>query len=58
VFTLIRKCDEYYIGKILEARDYISGLRPRQKRDFNDLFGFKYDPATQRLISGVSPQGK
>ncbi len=31
-------------------------LRPRQ--DFNELFGYKYDPETQIIISGVSSQGK
>jgi hypothetical protein len=32
-------------------------LNPIPKKDFNELFGFKYDAATQTPISGVSPQG-
>jgi hypothetical protein len=32
---------------------------PHQPRkDFNQLFGFKYDPETQAPISGVSQHGK
>jgi hypothetical protein len=33
-------------------------LPPRSKQDFNELFGFKYDSASQEPISGVSPEGK
>ncbi|CAF4521011.1 unnamed protein product [Rotaria sp. Silwood1] len=36
---------------------YISQKEPKPKRDFNELFGFKYDPLTQNPISGVSPEG-
>jgi hypothetical protein len=50
--------DHYYIGKFLEARVVISGLETRTRKDFNQLFGFKYDPETEAPISGVSQQGK
>ncbi|CAF0735428.1 unnamed protein product [Rotaria sp. Silwood1] len=36
---------------------YISQKEPKPKRDFNELFGFKYDPLTQNPISGISPEG-
>ncbi|CAF1230856.1 unnamed protein product [Rotaria sp. Silwood1] len=40
-----------------EPRKYISRLKPKPKQDFNRLFGFQYDPATNERISGVSPKG-
>ncbi|CAF3402406.1 unnamed protein product [Rotaria sp. Silwood2] len=36
---------------------YISLLPSKTKKDYNELFGFKYDPVTNTLISGVSPEG-
>ncbi|CAF5143090.1 unnamed protein product, partial [Rotaria sp. Silwood1] len=36
---------------------YISQKESKPKRDFNELFGFKYDPLTQNPISGISPEG-
>jgi hypothetical protein len=33
-------------------------LPPKPEQDFNELFGFKYDPVTQNPVSGVSPEGK
>ncbi len=33
-------------------------MQHRPTQDFNQLFGFKYDPETEAPISGVSPQGK
>jgi len=44
--------------KFLDASVFISKMQPRPRQDFNELFGFKYDPETQTIISGVSPQGK
>ncbi|CAF3247440.1 unnamed protein product [Rotaria sp. Silwood2] len=40
-----------------EATAYISRMKPKTKRNFNELFGFKYDPLTQKTISGVSREG-
>jgi phage-related protein len=57
-FSSIKQYDHYYIGKFLEARTFISKMETRPRQDFNQLFGFKYDPETQAPISGVSPQGK
>jgi hypothetical protein len=37
--------------------NYFIQFVPRPRQDFNELFGFKYDTATQTPISGVSPQG-
>jgi hypothetical protein len=37
---------------------YIRGLPRKPKQKFNELFGFKYGPASEIPISGVSPQGK
>jgi len=42
----------------LDTRAYISGLPPKPKQNFNELFGFKYDPASETPVSGVSSQGK
>jgi hypothetical protein len=42
----------------LDTCAYISRLPPTPKRDFNELFGFKYGASTETPISGVSPQGK
>ncbi|CAF1238606.1 unnamed protein product [Rotaria sordida] len=39
-----------------EAREYISRLKPKPKQDFNRLFGFQYDSATNERISGVLPK--
>ena len=36
----------------------MSRVQPRPKQDFNTLFGFKYDPATNEQISGLSSEGK
>jgi hypothetical protein len=33
-------------------------LPPKQKQNFNELFGFKYGPVPQAPISSVSPEGK
>ncbi len=33
-------------------------MPPKPKENFTELFGFKYDPASQTPVSGVSPQGK
>ncbi|CAF0845636.1 unnamed protein product [Rotaria sordida] len=35
----------------------ISQLPPKTKKDYNELFGFKYDPVIQTPTSGVSPEG-
>ncbi|CAF4002793.1 unnamed protein product [Rotaria sp. Silwood2] len=40
-----------------EASTYISRMQSKPKKDFNELFGFKYDPLTETIISGVSPEG-
>jgi len=55
---VIRQCQQYYIRIFLDPRAYISGLSPKPKQNFNQRFGFKYDPASQTPVSGVSPQGK
>ncbi len=56
---VIRQCQQYYIRIFLDPRAYISGLPPKPKQNFNQRFGFKYDPAAPETpISGVSPQGK
>ncbi|CAF4022203.1 unnamed protein product [Rotaria sordida] len=39
-----------------EPREYISRLKPKPKQDFNRLFGFQYDSATNERIAGVSPK--
>jgi hypothetical protein len=57
-FSSIKQYDCYYIGKFLGARTFISGMQPRPRKDFNQLFGFKYDPETEAPISGVSQHGK
>lgn len=41
----------------LDARDYINKLPVKAKQDYNQLFGVKRDPATNKIISGVSPDG-
>ena len=46
-----------FIRTFSDILNFLIRLAPRQKQDFNQLFGFKYDPATQTPISGVSPQG-
>jgi hypothetical protein len=33
-------------------------LPPKPEQDFNELFGFKYDAASQKPVSGVSAEGK
>ena len=48
----------YVKSSILDARNYIASLPPRNRQDFNVLFGYKHDPATNAVISGVSPDGK
>ncbi|CAF2824148.1 unnamed protein product [Rotaria sp. Silwood2] len=40
-----------------ESSAYIGRLEFKPKKDFNELFGFKYDPLTEKPISGVSPEG-
>ncbi|CAF3626901.1 unnamed protein product [Rotaria socialis] len=35
----------------------LADCRQKQKKDYNVLFGFKYDPVTKTLTSGVSPEG-
>ncbi|CAF0735458.1 unnamed protein product [Rotaria sp. Silwood1] len=40
-----------------EASAYINRMKPIVKKNFNELFGFKYDPLTKNTISGVSPEG-
>ncbi|CAF2703429.1 unnamed protein product [Rotaria sp. Silwood2] len=39
------------------ASAYLTGMKSKPKKDFNELFGFKYDPLTETIISGVSPEG-
>jgi hypothetical protein len=46
------------IQTISGTASYISQLPSRPKQDFNQLFSFKYDAATQTPISGVSPKGE
>jgi len=33
-------------------------LPPTPRQNFNERFGFKYDPASQTPVSGVSQEGK
>ncbi|CAF1560430.1 unnamed protein product, partial [Rotaria sordida] len=39
------------------AADYFHRLPPKPKKDYNELFGLKYDPETRTPTSGVSPDG-
>ncbi|CAF0780397.1 unnamed protein product [Rotaria sp. Silwood1] len=59
IFDIIGTPDPTTIQKICtaEAFAYISQMDPKPKRDFNELFGFKYDPLTGTIISGISPEG-
>ncbi|CAF1215724.1 unnamed protein product [Adineta steineri] len=41
----------------LDAISYISRLQPRAKVDFNQLFGFRYQPGEAAPVSGVSSHG-
>ncbi len=56
-FSPLTRSNYIYIRTFLEMFDYIVQLTPRPRQDFNQLFGFQYDTATQPPISGVSPQG-
>jgi hypothetical protein len=42
---------------LLDARRYISKLPITARQDFNQLFGYRYDPGTPTPKSGVSPDG-
>ncbi|CAF3348461.1 unnamed protein product [Rotaria sp. Silwood1] len=59
--TFIEQSISYHLSRLAVGYEcisaYISQKEPKPKRDFNELFGFKYDPLTQNPISGVSPEG-
>ncbi|CAF3730594.1 unnamed protein product [Rotaria sordida] len=59
IFDIIGTPDSKTLQEICipEASAYISRMRPKPKTNFNELFGFKYDPLTETSISGVSPEG-
>ncbi|CAF1215742.1 unnamed protein product [Adineta steineri] len=46
-----------YTENVLDAISYISRLQPRAKVDFNQLFGFRYQPGEAAPVSGVSSHG-
>ncbi len=50
--------EKQYDEIILATITCINQLPLRERQDFNQLFGFKYDGISQTPISGVSPSGK
>ncbi|CAF1475184.1 unnamed protein product [Adineta steineri] len=56
-FLYITQYNHSCTENILEARNYISTLQLRAGVDFNQLFGFKYQPGEAAPVSGVSPHG-
>lgn len=59
IFEVVGTPDAKTLDEICEpyARDYINKLPVKAKQDYNQLFGVKRDPATNKVISGVSPDG-
>ncbi|CAF1455127.1 unnamed protein product [Rotaria magnacalcarata] len=59
IFDIIGTPDLTILNDICipNAIAYISRLPPKTKKDYNVLFGFKYDPVTKTMTSGVSPEG-
>ncbi|CAF1961517.1 unnamed protein product [Rotaria magnacalcarata] len=41
----------------IEAASFILKMEPKPRKDFHELFGYKYDSKTPVPISGVSPEG-
>ncbi|CAF5218559.1 unnamed protein product, partial [Rotaria magnacalcarata] len=58
IFDIIGTPDLTILNDICmpNATAYISRLPPKTKKDYNVLFGFKYDPVTKTMTSGVSPE--
>ncbi|CAF3834972.1 unnamed protein product [Rotaria sp. Silwood1] len=59
IFDIIGTPDLAILNDICtpDASNYLSQLQPKSRQDFNELFGYKYDPITQTPIFGVSPEG-
>ncbi|CAF3726201.1 unnamed protein product [Rotaria sordida] len=59
IFDIIGTPDSKTLQEICtpEASAYISRMEYKPKANFNELFGFKYDPLTETPISGVSSEG-
>ncbi|CAF1253317.1 unnamed protein product [Adineta steineri] len=53
----IKQYNYNYTENFLDSISYISRLQPRVKVDFNQLFGFKYQPGEAAPVSGVSSHG-